>query len=174
MFFKYPWAALAAKRIGAGIIVGAITTAIVGALCVGAAGALLGAILDIRSTPATWDGGFMGPGLFLGLHLGAWSGIWGAIVGGVAAFGARPGALLAPLSILKRVALGQLLATLGALSFYLILALVIAHVNGRTFVAAVEENLVLAIFGGPILMNCGAIVGALFKRADTTMMLAAE
>ena len=174
MFFKHNWAAMAAKRISAGILGGALIIATVGALCVGAAGALLGAILDIRSTPATWDGGFMGPGLFLGLYLGAWSGILGAGVGGVAAVGARPGALLAPLAILKRVALGQSLGTLAALSSYLVLALLIAQLNAQSFVGTVEDNIEMAIYGVPVLMNCGAIAGALWKRADATMGLAAN
>ena len=164
MFFKHSWAAMAAQRIGANIIVGAITTAIGGALCVGAAGALLGWILDIRSTPATWDGGFMGPGLFIGLTLGAWSGIIGAIVGAVAASNARPACAFAPLALVKRVALGQLLGTLAALSSYLVLALAIAQFNGDPFVGTVEDNLELAIYGVPLLMNCGAIAGALWKR----------
>ena len=164
MFFHQNWAAKAARSIAANLVVGAIITAIVGALCVGAAGALLGGIMDIRSTPASWDGGFLGPGLFLGLYLGAWSGILGAMFGGVAALTARADARFASLAILKRVALGQLLGTLAALSSYLIFALAIAQLNAQPFVGTVEDNLELAIFGVPILMNCGAIAGALWQR----------
>ena len=172
MFFSQNWVFGAAKRIGANVIIGAILTAIVGAGCVGAAGALLGAILDIRSTPATWDGGFLGLGLFLGFYLGAWSGIFGALVGGVAASSAPTNRTFAPLAIFKRVALGQLLGTLAALSSYLILALAIAQFNGDPFVGTVEDNLELAIYAVPVLMNCGAIAGALWKRADATNALA--
>ena len=106
----------------------------------------------------------MGPGLFIGLTLGAWSGLFGALVGGVAASNARPGALLAPLAIIKRVALGQLLGTLAALSSYLILALAIAQLNAQPFIGSVEGGLVVALIGVPVLMNCGAIAGALWKR----------
>ena len=147
-------------------IVGGVVIAITGALCVATSGALFGWMMDIRSTPAIWDGGFMGSGLFLGLYLGAWSGFVGLIVGGVAASKARPGALLAPLSILKSVALGQLLGTLAALSSYLIFALAIAQIKGNSFTGTVEDNLELAIYGVPITMVCGAIAGALWKRAD--------
>ena len=164
MSLSQSWIAKFAGRVLANALLGGIFVAITGALCVATSGALFGWILDIRSTPATWDGGFMGPGLFLGLSLGAWSGILGALVGGVAASKARPGALLAPLSVLKRVALGQLLGTLAALSSYLIFALAVAQLNAQPFVGTVEDNLELAIFGVPILMNCGAIVGALWQR----------
>lgn len=172
MSFNQPWAAKAAKRIGANIVVGALLTAIVGALCVATAGALLGWILDIRSTPPSWDSGFLGPGLFIGLFLGAWSGVLGALLGAVAACAARPGALFAPLAILKRVALGQLLGTLGALSSYLFYALIIAQTQNQSFVGSVEDNLILALIGVPITMNCGAIAGALWKRTNPTTALA--
>lgn len=172
--FHQTWAFKAAKRVGANVFVGAITTSFMGALCVATAGALLGWILDLRSTPATWDGGFLGPGLFLGLYLGAWSGITGAIVGGVAALAARPGATSAPLIVIKRVAFGQVLGTLIALSFYLIFACAIAQFNGESFVGTVEDHLELAIYGVPITMNCGAIAGALWKRAEAPTMLAVK
>lgn len=172
MFFPQIWAAKAAKRIAANIVGGAILTSLIGALCVATAGAFFGWMMDLRSTPPSWDSGFLGPGLFLGLFLGAWSGFLGALIGGVAAFGARPGAMFAPLSIIKRMALGQVLGTLGALSFYLVFALALAQLNAQPFVGTVEDNLELAIWGVPILMNCGAIAGALWKRADSTIMLA--
>lgn len=172
MFFHQPWAAKAAMRIGANIIVGAMLTAIVGALCVGAAGALLGGIVDIRSTPSSRDDGFLAIGLCFGLFLGTWSGILGAVIGGVAALTARPGRLFAPLTIIKRVALGQLFRTLGALSSYLVFALVMAQLNAQPFIWAVEESLFWALIGVPILMNCGAIAGALWKRANAPIKLA--
>lgn len=172
MLFKQPWAAIAAKRIGAGIVVSAILTGIIGALCVATAGALLGWILDIRSTPPSWDSGFLGPGLFIGLFLGAWSGVLGALFGGVAAFTARPVHIFAPLEVIKRVALGQLLGTLGALSSYLFYALILTQTQGQSFVETVEDNLILALVGVPILMNCGAIAGALWKRADAPTAMA--
>ena len=164
MSLSQHWVLKVFGRVLTNAIVSGVVIAIIGALCVATAGALLGWILDIRSTPAIWDGGFFGAGLFLGLCLGAWSGILGALVGGVAASKARPGALLAPLSVLKRVALGQLLGTLAALSSYLIFALAVAQLNAQPFVGTVEDNLDLAICGVPVLMNCGAIAGALWKR----------
>ncbi len=154
-------------RVLTGALFGGVVTAITGALCVATAGALLGWMMDLRSTPPSWDNGFILPGAFAGVYLGVWSGLIGAIVGAVAALGDNSTRPLATLrALLSRVALGQLLATLGAVSSYLLLALVIAQIKGDPFTGTVEDNLELAIYGVPITMVCGAIAGALWKRAD--------
>lgn len=168
------WLGRAVLRAGVNLIVGGIITAIVGALCVGTAGGFLGYLLDLRGTPATWDGGFIVLGFIIGAAWGAWSGIVGAIIFGVAASKAKPGRFFAPLALIKRVALGQLLGTLGALSSYLVFALAVAQFNGDPFIGTVEDHLELAMFGAPITMVCGAIAGALWKRAGATMAMAAN
>ena len=66
-------------------------------------------------------------------------------------------------AVIKRVALGQLLGTVGAISSYLVLAWAIARFNGAPFLGTVEDNLDLAILAAPITMICGAIAGALWK-----------
>ena len=154
-------------RVLTNAIVGGVVAAIAGALCVATAGAFFGWIMDLRSTPPSWDSGFLFPGAWVGARLGVWSGFIGAIVGGVAALGDNSTRPLEKLrALLNRVALGQLLATLGAVSSYLLLALVIAQIKGDPFTGTVEDNLELAIYGVPVSMVCGAIAGALWKRAD--------
>ena len=171
MFFHHPWAAKAAKRIGANLVVGALLTALMGALCVGAAGAVIGGIMDIRSTPPAWSLGFSAAGASLGMTLGSWSGILGAVIFGIAALTAHPGRFFAPIIAIKRVALGQFLGTLGALSTYLLAAMFIAQTRGQLFVATVEDNAVIILIGAPLMMLCGAIAGALWKRADEKLQL---
>lgn len=158
------WLGRAVLRTGINLIVGALLTAIVGALCVGAAGAFLGYLLDLRSTPATWDGGFIVLGFIIGAAWGAWSGIVGALIFGIAASGAKPGRFFAPLALIKRVALGQTVGTLCALSSYLVFALAVAQFNGDPFIGTVEDNFELVMFGAPISMICGAIAGAILGR----------
>ena len=175
MFFSQPWAARAAQRIGANIVVGAIVTAIVGALCVATAGALFGWMLDIRSTPPSWDSGFLFPGAWLGAYLGSFSGIVGALAAAVAALGGKPDDSVGPpRALLRNLAMGQLFGTLGAVSSYLLFAFGVAQWNGDPFIGTVEDNLELIIWGAPALMISGAILGALWKRADATTTLVAN
>ena len=167
MFFNrfwQPWAIKAAQRVGANLIIGALLTALVGALCVGTAGAIIGAIMDIRSTPPAWSLGFSAAGADVGMTLGSWSGILGALIFGIAALTARPGRLFAPITAIKRVALGQFLGTLGALSTYLLAAAFIAQTRGQSFVVTVEDNALIILVGAPLMMLCGAIAGALWRR----------
>ena len=167
MSLSQHWILRVFGRVLTNAIVGGVIIAIIGALCVATAGAFFGWMMDIRSTPPAWNMGFMGPGAFLGAFLGAWSGFVGALAGAVAALGDNSTRPLATLrALLNRVALGQLLATLGAVSSYLLLALAIAQIKGDPFIGTVEDNLELAIYGAPITMICGAIAGALWKRAD--------
>lgn len=123
------------------------------------------AILGISSTPPYWGSGFLFPGAWLGATLGSYSGFVGALAGAVAAFDGKPeSSIMPPRALLRNIVLGQLFGTLSAVSSYLLFALAIAHLNGDPFVGTVEDNLELAIYGVPVLMICGAIVGALCKR----------
>ncbi len=170
MLINEHWAAKIAGRVMANAIVGSVIVALIGALCVGAAGALMGWLLDIRSTPPSWDSGFLFPGAWLGAYLGSYSGLVGAVAAGVAAFDFK-----VPLrALLSRIALGQLLGTLGAVSSYLLLALAIAWTQSQPFTGTVEDNLELIIWGAPAAMIGGAIAGALWKRADATVMMVAK
>ena len=165
MSISQHWIFRVFERVLTNAILGGVVAAVTGALCVATAGAFFGWMMDIRSTPPSWDSGFLFPGAWVGARLGVWSGLIGALAGAVAAWGdnsTRPMATLR--ALLNRVALGQLLATLGAVSSYLLLALVIAQLNAQPFIDTVEDNLELAIIGVPITMICGAIAGAIWKR----------
>ena len=165
MSISQSWIAKFAGRILASALIGGFFAAITGALCVGAAGALFGWILDIRSTPPVWDSGFLFPGAWLGATLGSYSGFVGLIAGAVAAFGGKPKTSIAPpRALLRNIALGQIFGTIGAISSYLLIALAVVQFNGAPFVGTVEDNLELVICGAPIMAFCGAIAGALWKR----------
>ncbi len=167
MFINQHWFTRVAGRVLSSAIIGGVVSAIVGALCVGAAGALFGWLLDIRSTPASWDSGFLFPGAWVGMSLGAWSGFVGLIAAGLVAFDMPSRHSFAPLrALLGRVAIGQLLGTLGAISSYLLLAWAIAQTQGQPFVGTVEDNLDLIIWAAPAAMIGGAIAGALWKRTN--------
>lgn len=166
MSLQHSWAPKFAFRFGANVIVGALLTSIIGALCVGAAGALFGWMLDLRSTPPSWDSGFLFPAVWLGAYLGSYSGIVGASAA-VAASGAKPdSSIMPPRALLRNIALGQLFGTACAVSSYLLFAFCVAQFNGEPFVATVEDHLDLIIWGAPTLAICGSIAGALWKRDD--------
>ncbi len=151
----------------ASAFIGGFFTAITGALCVATAGALFGWMLDIRSTPPSWDGGFLFPGAWLGATLGSYSGFVGLFAGGVAALGGGPkGSIVPSRALLRNIALGQILGTVSAVSSYLLFALCVAQFNGNSFIGTVEDNLELAIYGVPVSMVCGAIMGAISGRAN--------
>ena len=159
------WLARAALRIGAHLVLGAASAAIVGALCIGAAGALIGGIMDIRSTPPSWSNGFGFVGAWLGLYLGAFGGLVGALSASVVAFDSKSRTSFAPLrAMLARVALGQLLGTVGALSCYFVWVLFLMQTRLQPFVGTVEDNVEFILWGAPLTMICGAIAGALWKR----------
>ena len=163
------WLARAAMRLGAHLVCGGVTSALVGALCVGATGALLGWIMDIDSTPPSWDSGYLFPGAWLGAYLGCGGGIVGAFAAGAVAFDERARHSLAPLrATLMRVALGQSAGTLGALSCYFLLVMWLVFRRAQPFVGTVEDNLDLIIPGAPCAMICGAIAGALWKKSETS------
>ena len=164
------WLGPLASRVVSHGILGGLLTAIVGAVCVGAAGAAIGAILDVASAPAQWDGGFMMPGAFVGMSLGAWSGILGAIIYGIGAAKAGPGRCIREFTALcARVSLGQFVGTLSALTCYLAFAFVVSQIKTQPFIGTVEDNAELIVWGAPALMMCGALAGALlFGRAPKT------
>ena len=165
MLLSRNWVAKFAGRVLAGAFLGGLFVAIVGALSVATAGALFGWMLDLRSTPPGGESGFLWPGAWLGAYLGSFGGFVGLFAGAVAALGGKPDtSVLPPRDLLRNIALGQLAGTLGAVSSYLIFALAVAQFNGEPFVGTVEDHLELIIYGAPILMICGAIAGALWKR----------
>ena len=162
------WLARAATRLSAHLVCGALVSAIVGALCIGAMGALLGWIMDIDSTPPSWDSGYLFPGAWLGAYLGCFGGIIGAVAAGAVAFDERARHSWAPLrATLMRVALGQIAGTIGALSCYFLLVMVLVFRRAQPFVGTVEDNLDLMIWGAPMLMICGAIAGTISRRASS-------
>ena len=164
MSISQSWIAKFAGRVLASAFVGGLVAAIVGALCVGTAGVLFGWMLDIRSTPPSWDSGFLFPGAWLGAYLGSYSGVIGALAGGVAASGGKPTtSVVPPRALLRNIALGQVFGTMGAVSSYLIFALALAQLNAQSFVGTVEDQLDLILWGAPVMTICGAIMGALWK-----------
>ncbi len=167
MTISQNWFAKFAGRVAANALIGGLLTALVGALCGGATSALLCYLLSLRGAPAAWDDGMtelIALQFIIGACLGAWSGIAGAFIFGATAATSGPGRLLAPLALVKRVALGQLLGALAALSSYLTFAWALAQFNAWPFLGTVEDNLELAIWGVPVTMIFGAIAGALWKR----------
>lgn len=166
MLLSRNWVAKFAGRVLVSALIGGFFTAIVGALCGATAGALFGWILDIRSTPPSWDGEFLLPGAWLVAYLGSFSGFVGLFAGAVAAFDGKPASSIVPRALLRNLALGQLFGTGGAVSSYLLfaVAVAVAQFSGDPFVGIVEDNLELVIWGAPILMICGAVAGAIFRR----------
>ena len=163
------WAWFLAKRVAVHVIAGALATALVGALCVGAAGAVTGWILDLRSTPATWDDGFTLVGALLGLTWGAYSGVVGAIICGWAGLTAPPSRSLWPArALLRHPILGQVAGTGLASATFFAWELVQAQLTGPAFGRGVERDVGWILFGAPALMLCGAIAGALIRPAKNS------
>ena len=158
------WMARVAARVLANALAGGVLFALLGALCIGSGGWLTGAIIDFSGV--TGEGPvYARQGAQMGVYLGVVSGVVGVLVFGIAALKAAPGELFAPLRALGgRVALGQVLGTLGAATFFFLFEAVQSHLQSQPFGFKVFGGAILIMFGAPVLMICGAIAGALSKR----------
>ncbi len=146
----WPW--ILAGRVAIHVIVGATVTAIVGALCVGAAGAATVCLLIGECILPNLGG-------IIGLVFGSFGGVAGALIFGIAGATAPPSRFLLPRrALLARVCGGQIGGTLLACSAYATLNIIQRHF-GLNPTGDVDG----VMFGAPALMICGAIAGALFR-----------
>ena len=157
------WVAHLAGRIVANAVVGAIAAAIVGAGCVASAGFGIGLGWSYNTGEAAFVGGY------IGAMLGAASGaLIGFLIYGIAAARAAPGETFMPLcAIFKGVSLGQVAGTLSAATAFWAFEFVRALVFNQSWSEGAGADLFSVMFGTPALMMCGAIAGALWKRAST-------
>ncbi len=159
------WMTILAGRVLANALVGGITFAFVGALCVGLAGGIIGIALDGWSRTFSPAAGYGFFGAFIGAKVGAFDGIVGVFLFAIATIRAKPGRLLKPFSaLIGRVITGQITGTMGALTSFMIFEFVKTLIISRGFSQNVFDDLLWILFGTPILMICGAIAGALTKR----------
>ena len=160
---KNLWAAKFVARVVWNALAGGFLFAVVGALCLGAGGWLTGTIIDFSKI--TGEGPvYARMGARLGIHSGAVCGVFGVFIFGVAAFRA-PGEFFAPLRALGgRVALGQVLGTLGAASSFFLFEFLVAQLPGQNFALNVFRDAFVLSLAAPVVMLCGAIAGALSKR----------
>ena len=157
------WAAKWVARVGWNALAGGALVGIVGAFCIGAAGALVGAVYARHMGATFLDGARVGG--YVGVILGAMCGVIGVLIFGVAAFRSAPGRLFAPfLQLRGRVALGQFLGTVDALSFFFAVEWAKSQLQNQSFGQGIAEDLKWIQWGAPALMVCGAIAGALSKR----------
>lgn len=164
------WIWFLLRRVVSHALAGALATAIVGALCIGGAGALTGFIWDLSSKSAGWNDGFTLIGALIGVTWGSFSGIVGALICGWVGLSAPPSrAILPPRALLKPICAGQIAGTLLACATYFGGVAAVAWQNGETFGRVVESSFGYIMFGTPALMIIGAIVGGLLtdrhKRA---------
>ncbi len=157
------WAGKLAGRVLCNALAGGVLVAIVGAFCLGIAGASAFAVLDFLVYGKVMGG--MQHGFRLSSFGSAIGFVLGLLIFGIAAVKTPPGRLFAPLQrFVGRVALGQLLGTLGALSFFAVLVVAKAQLQNQSLAKTVSADLIFIAFGVPITMICGAIAGALSKR----------
>ena len=154
------------QRILANAFAGGFHFAGVGSACGLLAGALTGLF------HGGWPGGFTGA--FFGVPMGLLSGIPGSLIYAVAAARAEPGDALQPMKEIKdRVAIGQLLGTVGAASSFAMVELFRIYAQRITNSQGIDDSLLFMLIA-PALMICGAIAGALWKRTNATIMTAAK
>ena len=160
------WVALLIGRVISYALLGGLGAALVGAICIGAAGASIGAI---DSSPGTFSGReLVWIGFVFGVSLGgSGGGIAGVLIFAIQGFrSASRRSFLPPRSLLRSIALGQIVATLGVCSSFFALELVLSQINNQPFYQAVGQHLIWIMFGAPAVMVCGAIAGAIwdFRR----------
>ena len=159
------WMKVLSTRVLANAIIGGLLFAIVGALCLGTGGFLLGTALDraglgnILIFPH-----FAAEGADSGVLMGAISGIVGCFIFGIAALRVSPNFFTPLRNLWARVALGQFMGALSAGATFLLCEYINARVQGQRLSQNVLADLPLITYAAPILMICGAIAGALSKR----------
>ena len=154
------WVAHLAGRIAANALVGAIAAAIVGALCVASAGFGLGLGWSYNTRETAFVGGYIG--IVLGAASGALAGLF---IFGIAAARAGPGKTLQPLrALFKGVSLGQLAGTLSAATAFWAFEFVSGLIFNQPWDYGASADVFWVLLGAPLLMMCGAIAGALWKR----------
>ena len=164
-----------AGRVLVNAVIGGVITALMGAACMAAARGIVGAIINHSGKRG---GGGGNSAVFACGRLGAIIGLTGGLVGMLifAVSAARTASLplFTPLrSLAGRVALGQVVGTLGCATSFLLAAFVISQSQTRPLKLVIFENWLWLCGGAPLLMMCGA--GALTKRdSPKTATLNAE
>lgn len=159
---EHRWITKLAARVILNGLAGGALFAVVGAFCIGLAGGIVGTVLDYFSVAG---GGNAFIGAYIGFGLGALSGVCGVIIFGIAAFKIPSHRGLAPLRFLAaRVIVGQVVGTIGAVTFFLFVETAKTRALGQPLSQGISEDLLWILFGAPILMICGAIAGALSQR----------
>ncbi|HEX9998199.1 MAG TPA: hypothetical protein VGB45_13750 [Abditibacterium sp.] len=160
------WIAFLVWRVASYALLGGFCTALFGAICIGIAGAATGVVIDNWRLLSYSQSSLLG--LIVGLVLGGGgAAIAGFLIFGVTGFrSAQRPSFLPPHSLLRSVALGQILSTFAVCSSFSALELTISLVKNRPFHELVNEHLFWIMFGAPAVMVCGAIAGAMwgFRR----------
>lgn len=168
---RWMWVVLG--RVASYAILGAVATALVGALLIAASGALVGAILDA-------SGSSPGVGVLMAFWGAAVGAVYGAKAGGVAGgilfgiVGFRSSArrsFLPPKSLLFPVIIGMSAATLGIMTSFFAGCAGFALARGGAFASFVTEGLIFIVFAAPAVMVCGEIAGAIwgFRREKAAL-----
>ena len=154
-----------AGRVAANALAGGFAFALVGAICLGFGGWILGAALDRAGLNNYLNfHHYAADGADAGVALGAGSGIVGALIFGLAALQSAPRIFAPVRALFWRVALGQFLGVVGAATFFALYEYLNARWHGQRLASNVLQDVSLILWGAPVLMICGAIAAALTKR----------
>ena len=141
----------------ANALAGGLAFAIVGAFC----GALTGFVTEVAAKDLEYAFAVAA----YGAMVGAICGVVGVFIHFIVAATARPEKPWRGfVRLTARIAIGQLLGTLGIITAFLAFNLISSQINNESFSRAVNENWVFIMYSAPALMIIGAIAGAVFKR----------
>lgn len=163
------WKAALLKSVVLNSFAGALLAAIVGAFC-GLAVTQIIVWLDEGASVALKMPTDLNLGLIIrSSMIGGFAllaGLLSALIFIVVTVRAQPGQTFAPLqSLVGRVLLGQIVGTIGFCSLFLSVEFARSIGANPPFYTLAMDDLLWLLFGAPVLMLCGAIAGALSKRA---------
>ncbi|RYG75404.1 hypothetical protein EON80_00775 [bacterium] len=162
------WVGVLLGRVVAYAILGGLPCALLGALLISASGASVGLVLE----PTLRPNDLFPEIVRVGAAIGAFFGFCGAGVIGLIGFGLigfmspRRPSYLPPRTVLIPTLIAMSLAAVAIMTSFYILMATIAILRHIAFHDAVGEGLSFIMFGAPIIMVCGQIVGLSrsFKR----------
>lgn len=159
-------------RVASYAILGAVATAIAGALLIAASGALVGAILDAHSRSPSGERMTFWGAAFGAVFGGGGGGIVGIfLLGNIGFLSAARRSFLPPKSILRAVIIGMSAATLAVMTSFFVFCAILPWLRGGSFAAFVEEGVFFILYAAPAVMVCGEIAGAIwgFRREKAAL-----
>ncbi len=145
-------------RVLANALAGGLAFAIVGLFCGALSGFIFGIIFD----------GSLGGSLIIasyGILVGVACGVAGVLIHLVAAVVAKPGEFWEPsFNLTASVSLGQVWGTVAAIAAFVAFELIDSQIHQASFSTTVGEDVTFFCLFAPIIMICGAIAGAIWKR----------